>query len=117
MQWLQDANQSKSNVNSLNNVRREASRHFRNTKKECLKAKIDELETKSKIKSIRDLYRGISDFKKGYQPRTNIVQNDKGVWLQAPTIFWLGGGTVALSCSRYMGLVMLGRQKYIQQNH
>ena len=36
------------------------------TKKEYLKAKIDELETNSNIKNIRDLYRGISDFKKGY---------------------------------------------------
>ena len=25
-----------------------------------------------------DLYRGISDFKKGYQPRTNIVKDEKG---------------------------------------
>jgi hypothetical protein len=24
------------------------------------------------------LYRGISDFKKGYQPRTNIVKDEKG---------------------------------------
>jgi len=24
------------------------------------------------------LYRGINDFKKGYQPRTNIVKDDKG---------------------------------------
>ena len=38
-----------------------------------MKVKIDELETNSKIKNIRDLYRGINDFKKGYQPRTNIV--------------------------------------------
>jgi hypothetical protein len=36
-----------------------------NKKKEFLKAKIDELETDSKIKNIRDLYRNISDFKKG----------------------------------------------------
>ena len=27
---------------------------------------------------IRDLYRGISDFKKGYQSRTNIVKDEKG---------------------------------------
>ena len=33
----------------LNNVRREASTHFRIKNKECLKAKIDELETHSKI--------------------------------------------------------------------
>ena len=24
------------------------------------------------------MYRGINDFKKGYQPRTNIVKNEKG---------------------------------------
>jgi len=43
-----------------------------------LKAKIDELEPTSKIKNITDLYRGISDFQKGYQPRTNIVKDEKG---------------------------------------
>jgi hypothetical protein len=26
------------------------------------------------------LYRGISDFKKGYLPRTNIVKDDNGEW-------------------------------------
>ena len=59
-------------------LRREASRHFRNKKKEYVKAKIHEPETNSKIKNIRDLYRGISDFKKGYQPRTNMVEDEKG---------------------------------------
>jgi len=29
-------------------------------------------------KCIRDLYRGITDLKKGYQPRTNIVKDEKG---------------------------------------
>ena len=75
MQLLQDPNQN--NVDNLNSVRCEAIRHFRNKKRECLKAKIDELEANSKIKNIRDLCRGISDFK-GYQPRTNIVKNKKG---------------------------------------
>jgi hypothetical protein len=63
MQWLQDPN--KSNVDNLNNVRYEASRHFRNQTKEYLKAKIDELETNSKLKNMRDLYRDINDFKEG----------------------------------------------------
>jgi len=76
MQWLQDPNQN--NVDILNKVRCEASRHFRNKKKEYLKAKIDELETYNKIKNIRDLYRSINDFKKGYQLRTNIVKDEKG---------------------------------------
>jgi len=38
MQWIQDPNQS--NVVNLNNVRRGASRHFRNKKKAYLKTKI-----------------------------------------------------------------------------
>ena len=75
MQWIHDPSQS--NVNNLNNVRRDASRHFRNKKKAYLKAKIEELETNSKIQNIRDLHTGIIDFKKGYQPRTNIVKDDK----------------------------------------
>jgi len=53
MQWVQDPSQS--NVDDLNNVRREASRHFKNKRKAYLKAKIDVLETDSKIKNIRDL--------------------------------------------------------------
>ena len=61
MQWIQDPSQS--NVDNLNKVRREISRHFRNKKKAYLRAKIEELETNNKIQNIRDLYRGISDFK------------------------------------------------------
>jgi hypothetical protein len=48
MQWLHDPN--KSNVDNLNNVRRDASRHFRNKSKEYPKARIDELETNTKIR-------------------------------------------------------------------
>jgi hypothetical protein len=50
MQWLQDQNQS--NVDNLNNIRREASRHLWNKKKEYQKPKIDELENNSKTKYI-----------------------------------------------------------------
>ena len=49
----------------MKNVRREVSRHFRNKKKAYLRAKIVELETNSNIQKIRELYRSISDFKKG----------------------------------------------------
>ena len=35
------------------------------------------LETNSKIKNIRDLWSGINDFKKGYQPRINRVKDEK----------------------------------------
>jgi len=76
MQWVQDPCQS--SVDNLNSVRREVSRHFRNKKKEHLRAKIEELEANSKIHNIRDLYRGINYIKKGYQPRCNIVKDEKG---------------------------------------
>jgi hypothetical protein len=48
MHCLQDP--SSNNVDNLNIVRREASRHCRNIKKEDMKVKIEELETNSKIK-------------------------------------------------------------------
>jgi hypothetical protein len=41
LQLLQDP--SEINGDNLNNVRREASRYFRNKKRECLKDKINEL--------------------------------------------------------------------------
>jgi hypothetical protein len=76
MQWIQ--NPSRNNADNLNNVRRDASRHFRNKRKAYLKTKIEEIETKCKINNVRDLYRVINDFQKGYQPRSSIVKNEKG---------------------------------------
>jgi len=76
MEWIQDPNQS--NVDNLNNVRREVSRNFRNKKKAYLRAKIEELETNNKIQNIRYLYTGINEFKKRYQPRCNIIKDEKG---------------------------------------
>jgi hypothetical protein len=43
-----------------------------------LQDKFEELETNSNLKNIKDLYRGISFLKKGYQPRINIVQDEEG---------------------------------------
>jgi hypothetical protein len=44
----------------MNNIRSEASRHFRNKNMEYLRDKIDELAMNSKNKNIRDLYKGIN---------------------------------------------------------
>jgi hypothetical protein len=74
MQWLQNPNQR--NADNLNNVRHEASRHLRNKKKENLKDKTDKQDTKGQFKNIRDLYRGTSVFKKGYQPTSNTVKDE-----------------------------------------
>jgi hypothetical protein len=82
LQWLQDP--TVVNEDNLRNVRREASRHFRNKKREYLKDKITETELNSKNKNIRDLYRGITEFKKGYQPKTNLVKDERGDLLADP---------------------------------
>jgi hypothetical protein len=74
LQWSQDP--SEINGDNLRIVRRKASRYFRNKKKEYLKDKINELATNSKNKNIRDLYRRKNEFKRGYQPRNNIVKDE-----------------------------------------
>jgi hypothetical protein len=75
---------SEANEYNLINVRWEASRHFRNKRREYPKDKNDELESNSKNKNIRNLCRGINEFKKGYQPRTNLVKDERGNLLADP---------------------------------
>jgi hypothetical protein len=65
-------------MDNLNNVRCEARRHFRNKDKGCLKEKINELAMNSKKKSIRDCYRGVNEFKRSYQPRSNLLKDETG---------------------------------------
>jgi hypothetical protein len=62
----------------------EASRHFRNKKREYLKDKNNELESNSKNMNIRELYRGINEFKKGYQPTTYLLKDERGDLLADP---------------------------------
>jgi hypothetical protein len=51
---------------------------------EYLRGKITKIELNSKNKNIRDLYRGITEFKKGYQPKTNLVKDERGHLLADP---------------------------------
>jgi len=93
MLWLQQPNQS--HVDNLSNVRSEASRHFRNKKKEYLKAKIDELETNSKISDIKDLYRGTNNFKKSTSLELT-VKDEKCILVADCHSILLGGGIISL---------------------
>jgi hypothetical protein len=43
-----------------------------------LKYKINELASNSKNKNIRHLYRRANEFKRGYQPRNNLVKDENG---------------------------------------
>ncbi|KAJ4437031.1 hypothetical protein ANN_17165 [Periplaneta americana] len=65
-------------VTVSNVARREANRMLRNKKRDYLKEKLDEVETNSKNKNIRDLYKGIKEFKTGCQARVNLIKNEKG---------------------------------------
>jgi hypothetical protein len=59
MQGLQD--QVQCNEDNLNGVGCKASRLLRQKRKEYLKSKVNEPETDSKNKNIRDLYVGINN--------------------------------------------------------
>jgi hypothetical protein len=85
LQWLQKPSQGTGD--NMDNVRCETSRTFRTKKKKGISEKINELETNIKNKNIRDLYRGINEFKKGYQPRTNMVKRRMVICLPIPTVF------------------------------
>jgi hypothetical protein len=77
-------NPSQISGDNLQDLRRETSKTFREKKREYLKGKINEVEINNKNKNIRDLYKGISGFKKGYQPRTNIIKDENGNLLADP---------------------------------
>jgi hypothetical protein len=85
LQWLHVP--SVVNEDNLRNVRRDGSRRFRNKKNEYLKGKITYIELDSKNKNIRDLYRGITEFKKCYQSKTNLVSDERGDFLRDSETF------------------------------
>jgi hypothetical protein len=110
LQWLQ--NPSQIDGDNLQNLRHETSRTFRSKKREYLKDKINKLETNNKNKNIRDLYRGINEFKRGYQPRINIIKDENGNLLaDAQRILnrWKNFFNQVLNVH---GVIMLGRRIY-----
>ena len=82
-----------------------------------MRAEIEELETNSKIQNSRILCRGNNDLKKGYQPRCDIVNDEKGDLAADSHSFVASWWNYFFSYSTCMGLRMKGRQKYTQQNH
>jgi hypothetical protein len=48
------------------------------------KGNISKPATNSKNRSIRDLYRGINEFKRSYQSRNNLMKDENGDLLAAP---------------------------------
>jgi hypothetical protein len=77
-------NPSQINEDNLQYLRRQTSRKIRKKKRVYLKRKINELEANNNNENFRDLYRGINEFKKGYQPRINIMRDEHGNLLADP---------------------------------
>jgi hypothetical protein len=68
---------------NLNDIKREANRHFINEVLEYLKDKINVLAMESK--NARDQYRGINVSKKSFRPRSDLVKDKNSDLLQIPT--------------------------------
>ena len=60
------------------NVRRDPCRMFWKKKRDYMMAKVNKLEENSKSKNIREMYKGINEFKKGYQPRAYVIKKHDG---------------------------------------
>jgi hypothetical protein len=67
-------------------------------------------------KKVRNVYRGTSDFKKGYQPSTNTVKDEKG-GLVTDSHSILAWWRKHFSQLLYVHGINEVRQKYVQQNH
>ena len=74
--WLQNPNNQ--TAEDFSNVRRNTCRIFRKKKRDYMKAKVNKLEENSKNKNIREMYKGINEFKKGYQPRPFVIKKHDG---------------------------------------
>ena len=74
--WLQDPNNQTAEDFSI--VRRDTSRMLRKKKSDYMKANVNKLEENSKSKNIRELYKGINEFKKGYHPRPYVIKKHDG---------------------------------------
>jgi hypothetical protein len=74
LQWLRNPSEIK--WDNLNNIRREESRYFWNKKNKYLEDKIHLLAMKDK--NIIDKYRGMNEFQRGYQPRSNLLKDENG---------------------------------------
>jgi hypothetical protein len=110
LQWLQDP--SETHEENLKNTRREAYRHFRNIKGDCLKQTINDLAKHSKKKNIINLCWGINEFKNVWRPRTGWLNNENGDLLAHSHNIsnrWKNYFSQLLNVHRS---VMLGRYKY-----
>jgi hypothetical protein len=107
------------NGDNLKNLRVENRRTFKNKKRKYLKGKINGLQTNNKNinKNIIDLYRVINRFKKGNQPRINIIKDENGNLLADVQNVLNRWKSFLTRCQMYMGFMRLDRWIYIRLSH
>lgn len=64
------------NGDNLNSVRHETSKPFKKKKGEYLKDIHNKVGTDGSNKNVRVLFRGINEFRRGYQSRINLVKDE-----------------------------------------
>ena len=77
--WIQNPNER--NVEDFSSVRCYSCRTLKKKKGDYMKAKVNWLEENSKNKIILEIYNGINEFKKGYQPRAYVIKKQDGTIL------------------------------------
>jgi hypothetical protein len=88
-----------------------------NKKREYLKGKIADIELNSKNKNIRDMYKGKTEFKKGYRPKTNLVKDERGDLLGDPQNILTRWKNYFCQVLNVQGPRVLDRPKFTLQNY
>ena len=89
--------------------------HIRDRNMKHLEGKCKELEINVKNKNVIVLRRGINELKKGYQPWTDL-QNDQKDNLHDRFLYyceWIGGRTICFNYWMYFGLTLRLLMSYI----
>ena len=62
--------------NQFINIRQAAHNMFKNKKRQYLKRKIEEINENCQNNNVRDMYKGINNFRKGFQATTEMVKDE-----------------------------------------
>ena len=84
----------------------------RKKKRDYMKTKVNKLEENSKNKNIREMYKGINEFKKGNQPRAYVIKKHDSTiaadttsilsrWEQFLLIYWMLIKVLATKGAKY----------------
>ena len=83
----------------------------------CLKGKSNKLQTIVPNQAVILLDRVISKFKVSYQRRNNLAKDETAICLQIATVLLICGRIPVAIYQMFIGLMTLGRLKYVQLSY